>query len=106
MTQTLVNNAHEIDDPTAYTPTMLSDWQSGIWTAIPGIVQSFNASELTVEVQPAIQAKYLAEDGSVKIVNLPKLVDCPVVFPHGGGCSLTFPVKSGEYSISSPFAPS
>ena len=78
MANDLINAALENDEFDAWQSTMLSDWQSGIWTAIPGIVQSFNSSELTVEVQPAVQIKYLSEDGTVKIANLPKLVDCPV----------------------------
>ena len=96
MAQNLVNDRLEVDDFDAWSPQMLTDWQSGIWTALPGIIQSFNASELTAEIQPALKGKRLGEDGTVIIENLPVLVDCPVVFPHGGGCSLTFPVKPGD----------
>lgn len=70
--------------------------QAGIWTALPGIVQSFNPEEMTCEVQPAVQGKVVQEDGSIKVVDLPMLLDCPVVFPHAGGCSITFPIKVGD----------
>ena len=70
--------------------------EATLWTALPGIVQSFDASALTCVVQPAIQGRHVLEDGSVEVVGLPLLLDCPVVFPHGGGCSLTFPVKAGD----------
>ncbi|MFW8450019.1 Gp138 family membrane-puncturing spike protein, partial [Klebsiella pneumoniae] len=36
------------------------------------------------------------ESGAQVSVNLPLLVDVPVVFPRGGGCTLTFPVKPGD----------
>lgn len=66
------------------------------YVAMPGIVQSFDAEALTVVVQPAIQGKQMLEDGTTRAVNLPLLQDVPVVFPHAGGCSLTFPVKQGD----------
>lgn len=67
-----------------------------LWTALPGIIQSFDPVAMTCEVQPAIQGKMQNEDSSVSVVNLPLLLDCPVVFPRGGGCSLTFPIKRGD----------
>lgn len=70
--------------------------QAGLWTALPGIVQSFDATAMTCVVQPAIQAVVFAPDGSAQDVNLPLLLDCPVQFPGGGGCTLTFPVKKGD----------
>lgn len=66
------------------------------YVAMPGIVQSFNAEALTVVVQPAIQGKQEFEDGMVQAVNLPLLQDVPVIFPHAGGCSITFPIKAGD----------
>lgn len=70
--------------------------QASVWTALPGIVQSFNAAALTVTVQPAVQGKITDQMGKASNVNLPLLVDVPVVFPHGGGYSLTFPVLAGD----------
>lgn len=84
------------DVPEMFLPRMLENAQAMIWTALPAIVKSFNATALTVEAQPAITGRYIDPAGEVKVVNLPLLLDCPVVFPHGGGCSLTFPVKAGD----------
>jgi phage baseplate assembly protein V len=70
--------------------------QAAIWTAIPGIIQKFDAEALTCEIQSSIQGRNRGEDGSIELVNLPLLLDCPVVFPHAGGCSLTFPIKQGD----------
>lgn len=70
--------------------------QAGIWTAIPAVVTAFNPAALTVSAQPAIKAKQTAQDGTVSDVSLPLCVDVPVVFPRGGGFSLTFPIAAGD----------
>ena len=70
--------------------------QAQIWTALPGIVQSFDAAAVTVSVQPAIKGEVRGQDSKVSRVNLPLLVDVPVVFPRGGGFTLTFPVAAGD----------
>lgn len=70
--------------------------QAGIWTAMPGIVQSFNATERTCVIQPALKMSQQAKDGSKSLVNLPLLLDCPVVFPAGGAVLLTFPIAAGD----------
>lgn len=70
--------------------------QSQIWTAIPGIIQSFDAAKLTCSVQPAISGKVTNPDGSIIEQKMPMLLDCPVVFPGGGGCTLTFPIAAGD----------
>jgi len=74
---------------------MLSNHQSQMWTAIPGIIQNFNPLHMTCTVQPSIKGRTFIA-GTVTDVNLPLLVDCPVQFPAGGGCSLTFPVVLGD----------
>lgn len=70
--------------------------QAAIQTAMPGIIQSFNAVAMTCVVQPSIKAIAFAQDGTSTDVALPLLVDCPVFFPAGGGCTLTFPIKPGD----------
>jgi len=70
--------------------------QAGIWTAIPAIIQSFNAAAQTCAAQPAIQGRFRDQNGNLVYSNLPLLLDCPVIFPSGGGYSLTFPINAGD----------
>ena len=74
----------------------LQGWQASMWTALPGIIESFDAEKLTCSVAPAIQARVRAADGSFQWVSLPLLVDCPVIFPNGGDFVITFPVRAGD----------
>jgi len=73
--------------------------RAGLWTALPGIIQSFSGGgdfPLTCAVQPAIKVLVRQQDGSIVSTALPLLVDCPVQFPSGGNCTLTFPVAPGD----------
>lgn len=74
----------------------LDGLRSGLWTSMPGIIQSFNAGAVTATVQLAIKGIVHAPDGTARFVNMPLLVDVPVHFPRGGGCTLTFPVAKGD----------
>jgi len=49
-----------------------------------------------VSVQPAVTGRVTLPDGSRVSVVLPLLVDVPVVFPSGGGFTLTFPIAAGD----------
>jgi phage baseplate assembly protein V len=64
---------------------------SQIRVAMPGIIQSFDPEAVTCTVQVALRG--VAGNESVE---LKPLVDVPVIFPRGGGCTLTFPVKAGD----------
>ncbi len=76
---------------------LFSNRQSELWTALPGIIQSFDPAKQTVVVQPTIQALVTINELQDKEwVDLPVLLDCPVFFPSGGGVTLTFPVKVGD----------
>lgn len=70
--------------------------QAGLWTAMPGVVKAFDPSKMTVSVQPTIKARVRNEDGSSAWVQIPMLVDCPVIYPGGGGFTLTFPIQDGD----------
>ena len=69
---------------------------SAMRVSMPAIIQSFDPDAVTAVVQPAIKGAEQDESGVQVSVNLPLLVDVPVVFPRGGGCTLTFPVKEGD----------
>ncbi|CAH5876817.1 Gp138 family membrane-puncturing spike protein [Klebsiella pneumoniae] len=69
---------------------------SAMRVSMPGIIQSFDPDAVTAVVQPAIKGAEQDESGAEVSVNLPLLVDVPVIFPRGGGCTLTFPVKAGD----------
>ncbi len=71
--------------------------QSQMWTALPGIILSFDPAKMTCEVQPAIQGTRAdPKTGETSHHDLPPLVDCPVCFPSGGDAILTFPIAAGD----------
>lgn len=68
-------------------------------TSLPGTIESFDASTQTAKVQPAIRRIFITGDSKSKTVTpveLPQLINVPVIFPRGGGFSLTFPVVAGD----------
>lgn len=89
----------------------LEGWQAKLWTALPGIVTSFDAAAMTVEVRPAIKARVRSPDANPPIpgaiadadnwwwVEIPLLINVPVIFPSGGGFSLTFPIAAGDEAL-------
>lgn len=84
------------DDPEEALRVAMDGLKSGLWTSMPGIIQSFNASAVTATVQIAIKGIVHTPDGKAQFVNMPLLVDVPVHFPRGGNCTLTFPVAKGD----------
>lgn len=74
----------------------LDGHQAGIWTNLPGIIESFDPARLTATVQPTIQGVLSLPDGTTRYVNLPVIPDVPVRFPGGGGFVLTWPLQPGD----------
>ena len=70
--------------------------QAQIWTAMPGIIQSYNSAHQTVTVQVATKVRVTQPSGAVVHQALPLLVDVPVQFPAGAGHSMTFPIAAGD----------
>ena len=70
--------------------------QAGMWTAMPGIIVSFDPAAQTCVVQPAIKGRQKSPDGSIASVDMPVLQDCPVAWQGGGGVTLTFPIQPGD----------
>jgi len=70
--------------------------QARLWTALPGIVERFDAARMTVDVQPAINGRARSESGETSSVQMPMLLDCPVQWIGGGGATFTFPIAKGD----------
>ncbi|EFL9897436.1 translation initiation factor IF-2 [Escherichia coli] len=80
---------------------MQSNSAAAVKNVLPGIVRSFDPETVTCAVDVAIIAQVMkpgtvAEDYQYESVRYPILVDLPVVFPRGGGVTLTFPIKEGD----------
>lgn len=69
---------------------------AGLWSALPGIVQSYNASEQTADIQPAVMNGYTDEGGERATETLPVIPRVPVVFPGAGSYSITWPLAKGD----------
>jgi len=91
-----MDRRERLDDPEESLRMALEDFQSQIWTALPGVVSGVDLDKQTVSVQPTIQGSVSSADGSSQSVNLPVLVDVPVCWPRAGGFALTFPVNVGD----------
>lgn len=63
--------------------------------AIPCVVQSFDPVKQTVKVQPAIRER-INQNLVPTDVDLPQLIDVPVLFPRAGSYALTFPIQVGD----------
>lgn len=91
-----MNREERLDDPEESLRLALESAQAQIWTALPGVVTAVDLAKQTVSVQPTIQGTTENANGDTKNVNMPVLVDVPLMFPRAGGFALTFPVKAGD----------
>lgn len=71
--------------------------QMSINCARIGVIKAFDAANQTVTVAVAQQqVSSVSPQGVRTIMAIPELYVLPVVFPSGGGFTLTFPVKVGD----------
>ncbi|MCT8344335.1 phage baseplate assembly protein V [Photorhabdus kleinii] len=92
----MINTDERLNRPEAVFFAMQEVISAGLYVSLPCIIQSFNADAVTITAQPAIRWKIRQKDGELESVSLPLLVDVPVIFPRGGGVTLTFPIKAGD----------
>lgn len=91
-----MDRRERLDDDEESLRMAMEGQQAKIWTALPGIVSAVDLDKQTVSVQPAVQGQTTNEAGDVSNVNLPLLVDVPIVWPRAGGFALTFPITAGD----------
>ncbi|SUI40276.1 Gp138 family membrane-puncturing spike protein [Serratia marcescens] len=92
----MITNNERQDSPELVLKAVADSLSTSLRVAMPGIIQSFDAGAVTATIQSAVKASVRQSDGSLSSVALPLLVDVPVVFPRGGGVTLTFPVAAGD----------
>src|SRR5580700_198846 len=75
-------------------------WQKAceLRVALPAIVVSFDAATQNVTVQPAIKESLLNSLVPTP-QSLPQLANVPVIYPRGGGFSVTFPLVEGDEGV-------
>ena len=78
---------------------MLGGFQQKIWTALPGIVDSYDSTKITAVVQPAIKGQLRDPEGKWTDVTMPLCLDCPVMFPWAGDYGLTLPVAKNDEGL-------
>lgn len=88
-----------LDEPETYRVAMEA-WQTRIWTAIPGVIKQFPSASgiggMVADIQPTVNGRIRTKEGEFQSIQMPLLLDCPVIFPGGGGVTLTFPIEAGD----------
>ena len=64
----------------------------GVYTALPGIVESYNPSTKRARVTVALDV--LRTDGTLQ--DSPTVANCPVLHPSGGGFVVHMPINAGD----------
>lgn len=70
--------------------------QASLWTALPAVIAKVDLAKMTVEAKPSVQVRVRNPDQTYRWLEVPVAVDVPLVFPSGGGYTLTFPVAVGD----------
>lgn len=92
-----MNRLERIYDPEETLRAAMESTQARMWTALPGIIESFDAEKNTCSIRPAITHRIIQQDGTwMDLEPTYLLLDCPVVWQGGGGCTMTFPIKQGD----------
>ncbi len=82
----MYNNLHEA------IRSHIANFETQLYTALPATVVSWDAEAQTITASPVMLEAY--EDGDIS--KLPEIDHVPVMFPSGGGGSLTFPIQVGD----------
>lgn len=63
---------------------------------VPGIIQSYDSIHNTASIQPAIREEIVNDNNMVQYVNLPLLVNVPILFPSCSIGSIKFLLSQGD----------
>lgn len=65
-------------------------------TCIPAIIDEFDASTQRISATPAIKARYINPDLTIRYVDYPKITNIPIAIQRGNGLLITQPFERGK----------
>lgn len=77
----------------------LENFQSGLHVALPGRIESYDASSQTASVKPLVKNTFIDDEGVDVVETLPVINRVPVQFARGGGFFLSFPIVKGDHVL-------
>lgn len=91
-------------DSCELTDATLTAAKKAIRVSVPGVIKSFDPDSVTCDVEISVfglQPEPVAGGNAVDRLDsdnviYPLILDAPVIFPRGGGVTLTFPIQSGD----------
>jgi phage baseplate assembly protein gpV len=95
----MMDRRARIDNDLVKLQALFSSLQSGVFTALPGIYQRAGKGTQTANVKAAIKGKVSDQKGGWTDKEMPLLINCPIVWPGGGGFQLTFPLSEGDEGL-------
>ena len=94
----VLNREVNYDSPSTAITQVLRDWSKDLHTAIPGIVDTYDASSRRARIRPALRmvmsGEVIGEDGAE--LERALAVNVPVLFPAGGGYTMLLPLRAGD----------
>lgn len=75
---------------------MLDSRLEALHVAMPGRVESYDASQQRAAVKPLIRRAAISEDDTRVAESLPVIEGVPVIFPGAGAFKITFPISKGD----------
>lgn len=70
-----------------------------VYTAMPGIVQSYDPATQTADVLPGIQRAVTTTEDDIAYEDLPIVPNVKVCFPRGGPFQISWPLNKGDSVI-------
>jgi hypothetical protein len=91
----LYNNEQMTGDISQQLLSIIENRLKHVHTALPAVIKSYDPNKNTAIVQPGVKRIWVSPTAT-KAVALPVVPDVPVIFPSGGGYTMTFPVAAGD----------
>lgn len=91
-----MDRQERIEDEAAILRKLLLSHSRELRCCLPGIIEKVDMKKMTCVVQPSIQMVHYDKTGARKFVDLPLLVDMPIVYAQGGDFIFTFPVRKND----------